>query len=317
MPAPAAAPGVALSLAAAVLVGGCVALQQRVNGELELAVDDPLLVGLAGFLICLVLSGAIVLARPDARRGLPAACHLPPWQLLGGLGGATLVAVGATAAPVLGVALLSVGLVFGQTAGGVLVDGVGLGPGGPRALTAPRLAGAVLCLVAVVVSGLSGDARRAEPGLLALVVVAGVCASRQAALNGRVKDATGDASLATLTNYVVGTLGLLAGVGLHAALAGLHLGGHWPGLAQWYLYTGGPLGACFVAVAATVVRRLGVLRLGLATVAGQLAGAVALDVALPAPGRTLSVLTVAGAALTVVAVIVSGRPARPRVPVPA
>ena len=34
----------------------------------------------------------------------------------------------------------------------------------------------------------------------------------------------------------------------------------WPDAAHWWLYTGGPLGATFVAVAAVVVRTLGVLR---------------------------------------------------------
>lgn len=304
-----------LPLTAAVLVGGCVALQQRVNGELEQAVSDPLLVGLVGFATCLALSAAVVLARPDSRRALPAVRGLPPWQLLGGLGGATLVAVGAVAAPELGVALLTVGIVFGQTAGAVAVDRYGVGPGGRRPLTAARGAGALLCLLAVAVSALGGDARRADPALLGLVVLAGVGACLQQALNGRVTETTGDARLATLTNYVAGTVGLLLGFTVHAVLGGVRLG-HWPGPGRWYLYTGGPLGACFVAVAALIVQRLGVLLLGLATTAGQLAGAVTLDLVVPAPGRSLSLLTVAGVVLTFAAVLVTGRPDRARQPAP-
>ncbi len=41
------------------------------------------------------------------------------------------------------------------------------------------------------------------------------------------------------------------------------------------------MGAAFVAVAALVVRRLGVLRLGLAVISGQLAGVLLLDLVLP------------------------------------
>jgi bacterial/archaeal transporter family-2 protein len=49
-----------------------------------------------------------------------------------------------------------------------------------------------------------------------------------------------------------------------------------------------------------------VVRLSLATVAGQLVAAVVLDVAWPAQGITLHAQTVVGAALTLVAVAVTG-----------
>jgi transporter family-2 protein len=67
----------------------------------------------------------------------------------------------------------------------------------------------------------------------------------------------------------------------------------------------------FVAVAAVVVRRLGVLRLGLAVIAGQLLGGLLLDLSAPVSDAGVDALTVAGVALTFVAVFLSGRPARP------
>jgi transporter family-2 protein len=70
------------------------------------------------------------------------------------------------------------------------------------------------------------------------------------------------------------------------------------------------MGAVFIGVAALVVHRLGVLRLGLAVVAGQLVGALALDVALPVTGDPVGLLTVVGVALTLVAVAISGRGGR-------
>ncbi len=314
MAAPVAAPGglraspVGLALAAAVASGAMVALQQRINGELNLAVGNAVVTAFVSFLTGLLVVVAVVLARPAARHALAAIHDVPWWSRLGGLGGATLVAVGAAATPRIGVALLTVGLVAGQTSGGLAVDKVGLGPGGARPLTLPRLAGAALCLVAVAVSAAGEGARAASPLLLLLVVVAGFVIATQQALNGRVRAVTGDAGVATLVNFLVGTAALGLGLVLSAAVSSLDVG-RWPGAGDWYLYLGGPMGAAFVAMAAIVVRRLGVLRLGLAVTAGQLAGALVLDLVLPVSDAPIGVLTVLGVALTFVAVIVSGRAA--------
>ena len=295
-----------LALWAAVASGSLVALQQRVNGELKTALGDALLTALVSFGTGLVGVVAVVLSRASARAALLRVRDVPWPQLLGGLGGATLVAVGAAAAPEIGVALLSVGLVAGQTSGGLVVDRAGWGPGGSHALTRPRVMGAALCLVAVGISVLGEGARAASPLLVLLVVVAGFVIAVQQALNGRVRVTTGDAGVATLVNFVVGTGALALGVLVNVAVTGLDVG-HWPGPDQWYLYLGGPLGATFVAVAAVVVRRLGVLRLGLAITAGQLVGALLLDLLLPVTKAAVDVLTVVGVALTLVAVYVSGR----------
>lgn len=298
-----------LALAAAVASGALVALQQRINGELKTELGDALLTALVSFGTGLVAVVAVVLARPAARAAVARVREVPWVQRLGGLGGASLVAVGAAAAPEIGVALLTVGLVAGQTSGGLVVDRLGLGPGGAHGLTAPRIAGALLCLLAVAISVLGEGAREADPLLLLLVVAAGFAISVQQALNGRVRRTTGDAGVATLVNFVVGSAALALGLLVSAALTGLEVGS-WPGPGQWYLYLGGPLGATFVAVAALVVRLLGVLRLGLAVIAGQLVGALLLDLTLPVHGRGVDLLTVGGVALTMVAVGVSGRAAR-------
>jgi len=300
----------AAGLRAALLLAGAAgaagAVQQRLNGQLKDALGDALLAAVVSFGLGLLLVLTVVLVRPSARRAWPAVRTVPVWRRAGGLGGATLIAVGAAATPVLGVALLSVGLVAGQTGGGVLVDRVGLGPGGRRTLTGPRLAGALLCLAAVGISVVGKGARDAAPLLLLLVVLAGLATTLQQALNGHVRAATGDASVATLLNFLVGTTALVLGLAGHLLLTGAPTGG-WPGADQWYLYLGGPIGVFYVTVAAVVVRLLGVLRLTLTTIAGQLVGAVLLDLLVPAAGTSLSPYTVAGAALTLVAVAVSGR----------
>ena len=288
----------AIPLLAAVVSGAVVALQQRINGDLGSSLHDSLLAAVISFATGLALMAMLVL-RPAPRAALPNVVRLPWWTRLGGLGGATLVAVGAAAAPQIGVALLTVGLVAGSTVGGLLVDRVGLAPGGHRAVTGARLAGALMCLVAIVISAAEG-LRSASPLLLLLVVLAGALISFQQAFNGRVRAAT-DATVATFVNFVVGTLALLLGLLVRALLVGVHVR-HWPDFSHAYLYLGGPMGAAFVAVAALVVRTLGVLRLGLAVTSGQLLGALALDL-----GRGLRTATVVASALTMAAVLISGR----------
>ncbi len=299
-----------LPLLAAGAGGALVALQQRVNGELKTALDDALLTALISFGMGLAVVVAVVLALPASRRALGRVRRVPWPQRLGGLGGATLVAAGAAAAPEIGIALLTVGLVAGQTSGGLAVDRLGLGPGGSHPLTAPRVVGAALCLLAVGIGVLGEGARAADPLLLLVVVVAGFLVAVQQAVNGQVRRITGDAGVATLVNFAVGLLALALGVAADALVGGLEVSG-WPGLDRWYLYLGGPMGAVFVAVAALVVRRLGVLRLGLAVIAGQLAGSLLLDLALPVTDDGLDLLTVVGVALTFVAVLVSGWTRRP------
>ena len=292
------------ALAAAVLSGAMVALQARLNGDLRVAIGDTLLTALVSFATGLVAVVAVVACRPASRVALTKLRDTPRWTWLGGVGGAALVAVAAAAEPRIGVALLTIGLVAGQTGGGLAVDRLGLGPGPRQGVTGPRAAGALLCLLAVGVGVLGGGVQHADPALLVLIVVAGVLIALQQALSGRLHRATGDAGVATLVNFVTGSAALLLGLGVRAAAFGVHVG-HWPGLGELALYAGGPIGAVFVAVAALVVGRLGVLRLGLAITAGQLLGAVGLDVALPG-GSGVTFATLIGVLLTLVAVVVSG-----------
>jgi transporter family-2 protein len=299
-----------LALAVAVFCGAMVAVQARVNGELSQDTNDALLAAVVSFGSGLVAVVLVVLARSSSRSAVSLLREVPWWCLLGGLGGASLVAAGAYAAPRIGVALLTVAIVAGQTTGGLLVDTIGLGPAGRQAVTVPRLAGAVLCLVAVLLSVAGRSTRSGHLLLLVVVVASGLLIAFQQAVNGRVRRQTGDAAVATAVNFVVGTTVLVIA---YAAFS-RHTVDHWPGADRWWLYTGGVIGATFVGMAAIVVRILGVLRLGLATVAGQLVGAIALDSVVPAGGHGVEVATVLGALLTFVAVGVSGRPSRSAVP---
>lgn len=306
---------VRLGLAVTVVSGALVSVQQRINGRLGSELGDALVAALISFSTGLLVVGTVVALRPASRRALPTLRQTRPWERLGGVGGATLVSVGAFAIPRMGVALLTVGLVAGQTGGGLLVDRVGLGPGGSHPVTARRTAAAVLCLAAVVVSSLGGSVRDVEPLLLVMVVAAGTLVSVQQALNGRVRARTGDAPVAVSANFVTGTVLLAAIVVVRAALGASSLS---PFPTNPGLYLGGAVGVLFVAVSAIMVRLVGVLRLGLAVIAGQVVGAVLLDLLLPVAGASLSPLTLVGAALALAPVLIIGRGAQPvvRRPVP-
>ena len=135
-----------------------------------------------------------------------------------------------------------------------------------------------------------------------LPLLAGVGIAWQQAVNGRVRAAADSALTATLVNFFVGTVTLLVAFAIDIAIRGLP-SGHLP--TQPWLYLGGPIGIVFIAIAAAVVRFTGVLLLGLATIAGQIVGAVLLDLVLPTAASHPGVNTLLGAALTMVAVLVA------------
>ncbi|WDZ88020.1 DMT family transporter [Micromonospora cathayae] len=302
-------------VALAVLSGVAVALQSRINGELGVRLGDGIAAAVVSFGLGLLILLVLVPAAPAGRRGLRrlrAALRegaLRPWQCLGGVCGAFLVATQGLTIGTLGVAVFTVAVVAGQTGSSLAVDRAGFGPAGRQPVTPSRLAGAVLTVLAVLIA--VGD-RLGDPGALVLALLpllAGIGIAWQQAVNGRVRAAAGNALTATLVNFTVGTLALLVVFAVDLLVRGLP-GGGLP--AEPWLYLGGPLGILFIALAAAIVRFTGVLLLGLATIAGQIVGAVLLDVLLPTAASHPGPATLLGAALTLVAVLVAaiGPPVR-------
>ncbi|MBW4704869.1 MULTISPECIES: DMT family transporter [unclassified Micromonospora] len=295
-----------IGLATAAGVG--VAVQSRINGELGVRLADGIAAAVVSFGLGLVVLLVLVPALPGGRRGLAdlrAALRsgtLRPWQMLGGVCGAFLVATQGLTIGVLGVAVFTVAVVAGQSASSLAVDRAGIGPGGRQPVTVARLAGAVLTVLAVLLA--VGD-RLGNPGTLALALLpllAGLGLAWQQAVNGLVRAAAGSALTATGVNFAVGTAALLVAFGVDVAIRG-GPAGRLP--TEPWLYLGGPIGIVFIAVAAALVRFTGVLLLGLATIAGQVVGAVVLDVVLPTAASHPGPATLAGAALTLVAVLVA------------
>jgi transporter family-2 protein len=276
------------ALLAAVVGGAMIGAQGRFNGELATRAHSALEAA----------------AGLPARRAAIARLRRGPvswWWYVGGLGGAFFVALAAHAVPRVGVAVVTVVLVAGTTVGALLSDHLGLGPSGHHAPTVWRLAGVALVVVAVAVSAVGAPRGSLTVWLVILLFVAGAATAVQQAFNGQINRVSGDAVVASVVSFLGGTTALIVVV---AASGQLHVTSL--PTAPW-LYLGGPLGAVYILIGASVVRVLGVLRLVLAVVAGQLLVAVALDAWWPEPGTSLRATTVIGAVITVAGVWLSGR----------
>jgi transporter family-2 protein len=302
----------ALGLLAAFVTGTGISLQGRINSALAARLDDGLVAALISFGTGFVLLTLLALVLPQPRRGLRriraalAERRLRWWHLTGGFCGALLVASQGLTIGMLGVAVFTVAVVGGQIGSSLVIDRLGVGPGGRRPISTQRLAGAALAICAV---GLAVSDRLAHPGGLVLALlpfVAGIASAWQQGVNGQVgvtaRDGDGGALLvsalpATLINFTTGAavLAVVAGVGV--------LGHGMPNALppQPWLYLGGSLGIAFIGSMVVLVRRIGVLVLGLGMVAGQLVASLLLDLFAPSGAHPLTLLTVIGTALTLVA----------------
>lgn len=296
----------AMGVALALLAGALLAVQSRLNGELGERLGDGVLAALISFGGGLLVLAAGTVAsrrmRDGARRVVAAtrAGQLRWWQLCGGASGAYLVACQGLTVGSIGVAVFTVAAVAGQAASGLVVDRLGLGPAGHQPVTVTRVVSAVAAVAAVVVAVSDRLAAPTALGLAALPLLAGFALSWQQAVNGRVAVAARGPLPAALVNFTAGTAVLVAASA--AVLAARGLPATFP--PQAWLYGGGLLGIPVIALAAVVVRWIGVLLLGLATVAGQIVTALALDVLSPAAGRPAAV-TVIGCLLALAVVTVS------------
>lgn len=297
-----------------VLLGGVASAGQSLaNAELGARLGRPVLGAVVNNLTAVAILAVLFAVWPALRAGLRTlrAAGLPWWTFLGGAGGALFV-VGATyAVPVLGVAVFTIAQVAGSSGGGLAVDRMGLAPAGRLGLSAPRVGGALVGVLAVAIAQVGRPIGDIAVGLVVLAVIGGFGVAIQTALNGRLSRAS-TAPAGLTANMLVSTpLVLVAALG-SGAFAGIG-DAPWPG--DLWLYLGGPLALCVITTMLIGVQAAGVLRTGLANVAGQLTGAIVLDLFdpdAPAVGPAL----IAGAALTFAAVAVSGLGARRRPPPP-
>ncbi|MFL6240679.1 MAG: DMT family transporter [Actinomycetes bacterium] len=294
----------ALALGGTVVIGAMLAAQARINGDLGKH-TGAVVAALISFGVGTVILIGAVATSAHARSGWRRLSRARgrTWWYLGGVAGAAVVGSSAGAVPEVGVSLVTVLLVAGATIGGLCVDAVGLGPGGRVHATLLRTFGTALAIIAVCIGAL-GQHASFRPALLALVGIAGVASAGQQAANGQLRQAAADARVAALISFAVGVVSLFALTALLSVI------GHLPQVrfpTQPALYVGGLLGVVYIVVAAALVHRLGVLRLTLGTVSGQVIGALLIDAIAPTPGLKLTAATVTGAVLTLVAVAITVR----------
>lgn len=299
-----AAAAVTIALAA----GVCGAIQPKINAVLGDRLHSALVASLVNFGVALVFVVAALVLRPASRRTLAGLRHwpVPSWTLTAGLGGAIIVVAGAVAVDTIGVAVFSVAFFAGQITFGLLVDHMGVGPGGARPITAARLQAVALAITAVVLAQAGRPVGEVAPALVALVVAAGAAFAFQSAFNGRITRAIGDPVAATAVNVSVGIVALAGIVGVLAA-AGRIDPVSLP--SEPWLYAGGALGVTVVLSLAVATAALGVLRATLAMLAAQLIAAFAVDWTVQ--GEPPAIGTFAGALLILAAVAVVGRQAPP------
>lgn len=300
-----------VGLVLAFLTGALVAIQSRINGALGTELHNGIIAALISFTTGLILLGIGLLCSSAARSRLAQVRtalreqRLVWWQLLGGIAGAFLVVSQGVAVTSIGVAMFTVAVVGGQLVSSLVVDRAGLGPAGRSPVTLHRAVGAGVALVAVVVASSDGFGGGIATYALALLpALAGFGLAWQQAVNGRV-GVVGGPVVAASMNFVSGTIALIIASAVSVVVQGLP-----PGLpSEPWLYFGGAIGVLFIASAAVIVRWVGVLLLGMTSIAGQLTGAVLVELVVPTAAG-LSLIKVIGCALTLVGVVIAIRPRR-------
>lgn len=305
-----------LGLPLMLLGGAMLPLQGRINGALAVRIDDTVTASMVSFYTGLAVMVLITVLLPRGRAGFRQIVptlrerRVPRWYLLAGISGGYFVLMQAGTIGVLGVAVFTVAVVAGQSLSSLVVDRIGIGPGGRRRVTFPRLAGALLTLTSVVVAlsprfGVGTD--NATLILLVLLpLLAGLFSSAQHAMNGSAAVAYGTPITATTLNFLLGAavltiiwVGRLLIFGSSLTLPD-----------EWWYYLGGPLGTIFVGMTTLLVRTMGILLASLGMIAGQLLGSLALDIFVPTPGTVIAPATVVGTLLTLAAVVLATLPWR-------
>ncbi|WP_242496291.1 DMT family transporter [Xylanimonas protaetiae] len=302
----------AAGVAAAFAAGLVSAVQSHVNGSFTAALGNGIVVATISFGSATLILTLLLLLVPKARhgvgrvvaslragrkntsdavraihRGVPGIGRLRWFQVIGGAAGGLFVTAQGITVGSLGVAMFVVAVTAGQSVSSLFCDMLGFAPGGKRGITFGRAVGPALAIAAVLVAQWARLGAASQLYLVALPMVAGVFVAAQHAVNGRVEttaatapfgpqvDRLPGALAATFVNFLVGTVALLVVVSVALAIQG------WPTgelPSEWWMYTGGALGVVFIGTAAAVVHRIGALLLALSLIAGQITGAIVLDV---------------------------------------
>jgi len=294
----------------AVIAGVATTLQSRVNGELAVQISSgwqaavvSFSVGLLAVLLYAMLSSKV---RNGLRNTLAAIRRkeLQPWQIAGGTIGAMFVAVQSMTVPMLGVAIFTIAVVGAQTSASIVVDKWGVGPQGRIQPTIRRVIAATIAVVAIVIA-VSDRIATGEITFWAIVaaLIVGAAVAFQHSINGHVSRAAENPVTTAVFNFSFGaaTLWLIFAILMFAGVL------DWQPLplAQLYLFSGGLLGLLFIVIAAHVIVHLGSLKFTLGSVAGQLLGAVSLDLLVPTSASVVTGQLLTGVVMTAAAVVLA------------
>ena len=308
----------------AALAGIFIALQGKANGELDKFLASSVQTALVSFSVGLIAISLYGLSHRESRAGLTRlrnalkAKVIPYWGITGGMLGGTFITIQSFLVPKVGVAILSVGYIAGQTVCSLFIDQIGLTGGGKKAISSARIWAATITIIAVLVS-VFDRLNSASLTLFSVVlsIFSGGIVALHRALNGRVNEITLQSSATTIVNFIMGTA-FLAMVFLFLILTNSTTWSPLPEKPLW-IYTGGLTGVLYIAFSAKVVQHIGVLHFTLFSVGGQLVGSLLLDWLLPTTNDGISLFLIFGILLTFLGVIVGGvsnsstpKPAKPR-----
>ena len=295
----------------AALAGIFIALQGKANGELDKFLASSVQTALVSFSVGLIAISLYGLSHRESRAGLTRlrnalkAKVIPYWGITGGLLGGTFITMQSFLVPKVGVAILSVGYIAGQTVCSLFIDQIGLTGGGKKAISSARIWAATITIIAVLVS-VFDRLNSASLTLFSVVlsIFSGGIVALHRALNGRVNEITLQSSATTIVNFIMGTA-FLAMVFLFLILTNSTTWSPLPEKPLW-IYTGGLTGVLYIAFSAKVVQHIGVLHFTLFSVGGQLVGSLLLDWLLPTTNDGISLYLIFGILLTFLGVIVGG-----------
>jgi len=294
----------------AALSGILIAAQSRVNGGLSAALGNSTEAAVYSFGSGFLVLNIIALANPKVRAGVRRifagvrSGELPAWRLSAGAMGGIFVAIQTFTVPIIGVALLSVVMIAGQTFASLIVDRIGITGGGKPAITARRVFAAAITIVAVLVA-VWQEIRLANISIVPVIIVflGGFMIGVQRALNGQINDISGQSFSTTWLNFFTGTTTLLTLLMINTArgdeLVGLPT-------SPWWIYWGGTIGVLHIASSSVIVAKIGMLSFKLFATGGQLIGSLIFDLIAPPKEVTVGINLIIGIFITYVGVLVGG-----------
>ena len=294
----------------AALCGILVALQSRVNGGLSALLGNGVEAALISFGTGFVVLNLILVLNPKVRNGLRGirssirSKQLPRWRLSAGVLGGIFVAIQTYSVPLIGVALLSVTTIAGQTAASLFVDRAGMTASGKQPITFRRTLAAVVTVIAVLVAVWDRlTVAHASLIAIALSFSGGLLLGLQRALNGQINEHSKNSLATTWLNFATGCT-FLSCLLLFTTLSGDKLS-RLP-TSPWWIYFGGSIGILYIAFASTIVQEIGVLAFTLFTTGGQLIGSLLIDLVFPTEGVEIGLNLIIGIVLSYAGVLIGG-----------